>query len=228
MLKRLCQISLFGMMVATGATPGAAEQCADAPVDVASGSIAEFRLACSAAKDALRLLARCNISPRARIQIAILKEVIHPQGGAIFGMFDPFRRRALVTQQSNIPTLVKGTPYEALPQAAFYESLIVHEAVHAVMHQNMSRPGASHAAHEYPAYALQIESLSESVRQQFLQSFDQNAIRSKTMFSDAVLFFDPYFFAAHAYQHFKAAGDGCAYLQGLLEGDVAFIAPPIF
>jgi hypothetical protein len=61
----------------------------------------------------------------------------------------------------------------------------------------------------------------------FLQSFDQTAINAdSTPFSDPILFFDPYVFAARAYRHFKASPSGCAYLTALIEGDVAFIALP--
>src|SRR5262249_26065950 len=141
----------------------------------------------------------------------------------IFGLFDTKEERILVTQEANIPSLVKDTPYTKLPQHDFYKSLIVHEVVHGVMHQNLKRPVTSHAASEYPAYALQIESLSPHARDMFLQSFDQTAIRSNSSFSDAVLFFDPYFFAARAYQHLKTSPDACRNLQLLLEGEPSFI-----
>ena len=113
------------------------------------------------------------------------------------------QERVLVTREANVPSLVKDTPYARLPQRDFYRSLIVHEVVHGIMHQNLKRPASSHAAHKYPAYALQIESLDPRVRETFLQSFDQTAIADKSLFNDPVLFFDPYFFAASAYHHFK-------------------------
>jgi Family of unknown function (DUF6639) len=143
--------------------------------------------------------------------------------GAIFGLFDTKQDKVLVTQEANIPSLVNDTPYAKLPQRDFYRSLIVHEVIHGVMHQNMKRPAASHAAYEYPAYALQIESLAPNVREQFLQSFEQDAIRADAIFNDSILLLDPFFFAAQAYRHFKAAGDGCAHLNALLEGEVSFI-----
>jgi len=157
-----------------------------------------------------------------------MAEVRHPFSGAIFGLFDTKQERVLVTQEANIPALVRDTPYSELSQRDFYKSLIVHEVIHGVMHQNLKRPVTTHAAYEYPAYALQIESLPPSVRDRFLQSFDQAAIKANsTLFSDPVLFFDPYFFAARAYHHFKASADGCAHLTALLQGEVAFIAPPL-
>jgi hypothetical protein len=204
---------------------GEATRCLASAVDVTATSKEERELACSAAGDAIRLLDRCGISLRKPLELHIVSEVKHPLGGAIFGLFDTKQERVLVTREGNIPLLVEGTPYAKLPQRDFYRSLIVHEVVHGVMHQNLKRPATTHAAHEYPAYALQIESLAPHVREAFLNSFDQTAIASKALFNDTVLFFDPYFFAASAYHHFKASADGCAHLTALLHGEVAFIAP---
>ena len=212
--------------LSAAAKPGALtaqERCAEAPVDVTAASLDERRLACSAAKHALQLLGRCNISLQRPLQLQIMSEVRHPFSGAIFGLFDTKLGKVLVTQLANIPSLVRDTPYSGLPERDFYNSLIVHEVIHGVMHQNLKRPATSHAAYEYPAYALQIESLPSSVRDQFLQSFDQAAVRGDALFSDAVLHFDPFFFAARAYEHFKASADGCAHLHALLEGEVPFI-----
>jgi len=199
------------------------ERCAEAPVAVIADSSNERRFACAAAKDALHLLGRCQISARSPILIEILKEVRHPFSGPIFGLFDIKRETVLVTEYTNIPSLVRDTPYANLPQRDFYKSLIVHEVIHGILHQNYKRKPMSHAAYEYPAYALQIESLTPSVREQFLQSFDQQTIRADAMFNDSILLFDPFFFAAQAYRHFKVAGNGCAHLDALLDGEVPFI-----
>jgi len=199
------------------------ELCPEAPVHVTAASAEERGLACSAAGDAVRLLGRCGISVRRPLRVEIMSEVRHPFSGAIFGLFDIKQDKALVTQEANTPSLVKDTPYAQLPQRDFYRSLIVHEVIHGIMHQNLKRPASSHAAYEYPAYALQIESLPPNVREQFLQSFEQDAIRADTIFNDTVLFFDPFYFAAQAYRHLKAADDGCVHLNALLAGEVPFI-----
>jgi hypothetical protein len=201
------------------------DQCPGAPVDVTAASSEERGFVCSAASDAIRLLDSCGISPRKPIDVRIMSEVRHPLGSVVFGLFDTKHERVLVTQEANIPSLVKDTPYAQLPQHDFFRSLIVHEVVHGIMHQNLKRPAVSHAAYEYPAYALQIASLPPHVRNAFLQSFDQTAIADKSLFNDPVLFFDPYFFAASAYHHFKASTNGCSHLTALLEGEVSFIAP---
>jgi hypothetical protein len=221
-LSNVAQAPIGGAAAAVADQP---ERCPGLPIEVMTSSAQERRLACSAAADAARLLGRCSIAPKRPLLVEVMSQVRHPFGGPIFGMFDIARERVLVTAQTNIPALVEDTPYAALPLQDFYKSLIVHEIVHGIMHQNLQRKVETHAAYEYPAYALQLESLPEDVRATFLQSFDQAALRSNTLFSDSVLFFDPYFFAASAYQHYKGAPDACGLLTGLLSGDVAFIAP---
>ena len=193
------------------------ERCPQAPVDVTADSPDDRRLAFAAASDAIQRLGRCKISPVRPLELQIMSEVRHPLGHVIFGMFDSKRERVLVTHEENIPPLVMNTPYARLPLRDFYRSLIVHEIIHGVMHQNLKRPVGSHAAYEYPAYALQIESLEPKVRDEFLRSFDQTAVKADALFSDPILFFDPYFFAARAYHHFKASADACAVLSALLE-----------
>jgi hypothetical protein len=131
----------------------------------------------------------------------------------------------LITQEANIPCLIKDTAAAKLPLRDFYRSLIVHEVVHGVMHQNLKRQWAAHAEAEYPAYALQIETLPPDVRNAFLQSFDKAATKAGSfLFNDVVLSADSFFFAASAYEHFMALGNGCGHLQALLAGEARFVA----
>lgn len=210
-----------------GKMPGQAERCPGLPIEVEAGSAEERSLACSAGASALQLLGRCDIAPKRAVRVKIMSEVRHPLRGPIFGMFDLAREQVLITGEANMAALVAETPYASLPLRDFYRSLIVHEVVHGVMHQNLTRKATTHAACEYPAYALQLESLPADVREAFLRSFDQAALTSDAPFTDTVLFFDPYAFAARAYHHFKRSPDACAHLVGLLSGEVAFIAPPM-
>jgi len=81
----------------------------------------------------------------------------------------------------------------------------------------------SQATYEYPAYALQIESLAPSVRDLFLQSFGQRAIKVNSIFSDSTLLFDPYFLPREPICISKLLPTGAA----ILDGEASFIAPPM-
>ena len=198
-------------------------RCPLIPVDVIAESPEEHRVVCSAASAALELLGQCGIAPRGALHLEVLRLVRHPFGKhAIFGYFDNKLETIFVVQETTVPSLAAGTPYGELPHRDFYASLIVHEVVHGVMHQNLKRQPTNHAAYEYPAYALQIASLPARERQKFLQSIPHNVGPTEQIFNDTVLLFDPFYFAAQAYRHFVQS-DGCAHLAALLQGDVAFI-----
>jgi hypothetical protein len=226
----ICAPATAGLLVAlclVAAPAAAQDRCPDVPVDVAGASQEEHDLTCAAARDALQVLARCGISLRRPLSIHIMREVRHPFSGPIFGLFDVGRERVLVTQYANIAALIEHTPYRELPPTEFYASLIVHEVVHGVLHQNYGRRPKTHAAYEYPAYALQIEHLSARARERFLQSSAREPdAREGFLFTDAILLFDPFFFAARAYQHFKSSTDGCAHIHSILEGAADFITAP--
>lgn len=199
-------------------------RCPRSPVDVVGASQVEWRYVCEAAFDALRLLVRCGIPVHRPLGVKVLREIRHPaHGGLLLGLFDTTQEKVLVAALAEVPTLVRGSAYARLPEPEFYRSLIVHELVHAVMHQNLKRPASSHAAYEYPAYALQIESLPPHTREKFLQAFDRSALAADGPFSDPLLLFDPHFFAARAYTHFKNAANGCERIQAVLQGESSFI-----
>jgi hypothetical protein len=209
--------------ISDGPPPVHKQQCPDTLVVVTASSADEWRAACSAARQAVDLVGRCSIFLRRSLRVHLLPHVRHPFGGPILGFFDAKRETVFVTQPASVPALINGTPYAELPPAAFYSSVIVHEVVHGILHQNLARPATSHAAYEYPAYALQIESLPQDVRERFLSTFEPQESERPPLFSDSILFFDPYFFAARAYEHFNGSEEGCDNLHGLMQGEVDFI-----
>jgi hypothetical protein len=205
------------------------KRCPGIPVVVivTSPSEEESNIACSAAKDAVQLLGACDIVPRDALQLQIANELRHPfSKEPVFGLFDIRQQRVVVVTKAGIASLIEDTPYSELPVLDFYRSLIVHEIVHGIMHQNLKRPAASQAAYEYPAYALQLVSLPANARTMLLRAVPNRAGPGKSLFNDAILSFDPYFFAVHAYEHFTSTFDKCHLLHLLLEGELPF-APPL-
>lgn len=198
--------------------------CPAAPVKVAAASPEERELVCQAAAEAIRLLARCQISPQRLMHVEISDVVRNPFGSPIFGRFDAGQEIAFVTRYAQIASLTEQTPYSEISPADFYKSLVVHELVHGVMHQNYRRSPMSRAAWEYPAYAIQLASLPPNAREKFLHMINSRSSKGDLLFNDIILAFDPYFFAARAYEHFTGGSGGCSQVRALLEGEVQFIA----
>ena len=208
------------------AAASAGERCPSTghSVVVSSAPPDDHALICAGARQALQRLEQCAIAPKQSITINVLSEVRHPLAGLIFGYYDLEKRHIALSRLESIPELMKDTPYEGVPYREFYQSLAVHEVVHSVMHQNLKRPARSQTAYEYPAYALQIASLPPDARARFLKSFDGGRIKTAEPFSDTILSFAPYFFAARAHDHFVTSPDGCARLRAVMTGDGDFVA----
>lgn len=196
--------------------------CAGVMASTIMASEAEHRLICAAAETAINRLDQCAIALKRPLSIKVSEVVRSPFGTTIFGRFDGEADAILVTRTSNIEPLIGDTPYRELPLPDFYMSLIVHEVVHAAMHQNYRRQPTSRAAYEYPAYALQLETMMPAVRSKLLTTNRGHEERS-ILFNDMILSFDPFLFAARAYEHFAAPGQSCSRLQTLLDGDADFI-----
>ena len=177
--------ALLSLALCPAAKAAAApDPCTDVPVEVTGASAKEHPMICSGAKVAIGMLYRCGVSLRKPLQVHVMREVRHPLGGQIFGLFDTAQERVLVTESGNVPMLAEGTPYSALPPLEFHRSVIVHEVVHGILHQRYGRQPNTHAAYEYPAVRAAGRYLSPDAREEFLRAFDQLAIKANTVFSD--------------------------------------------
>ena len=208
---------------AQGHAKADAEACGSVAVSVSGASSEERDVSCLAAAQAIRLLERCGISPKWPIHIEVRAVVLNSSGSAIFGRFDAQHDAALVAQSATVRPLQADSAFRNILQGDFYRSILVHEVVHAVMHQNYKRQPASRAALEYPAFALQIASLSSIARERFLQMVNERSAAGNFLFNDIILALDPACFAARAYEHFANSDMGCGHLRALLEGNVDFI-----
>ena len=203
--------------------PVATTRCVDVPVEVTARSADERGLVCSAASRALQMLGHCEIHLHRRLHVQVTNDVVHPVRGVVLGLFDSQLEKILVTREENIPYLIGGTPFGILGQRDLYKSLIVHEVVHGVMHQNFAQNPTGRAVNEYPAYALQLASLPAGKLKKYLDSVDKSG-GGEFLFNDLVLSLDSFFFAARAYRHFASSSDGCSQLRSILAGNATFIA----
>lgn len=197
--------------------------CSDAPAFVrAAGE--DRRLVCVGIRKAVDALAACEIHPRTHVYAERVDVIVSPDGNQMFGRYDRVHDTVMVAGRASIAELVKGTPYATLPPSEFYQSIVVHETVHAIVEQNQLTPPSTRAAQEYPAYALQIAALPAASREVYLRQFDVADGNVADLFSDAILLLDPYYFAARAYTHFSKAGGSCAILERLIADKATFIA----
>jgi hypothetical protein len=241
MLKHLTFIvpSLVVLLVSANMSPSPAEHgqsqpsaatvvptqktCVGTLVDVTAPSSSEHEVACAAARQALQLLGLCKIALRGPLKVEITNNFHHPFGSPVLGFFDVGREKVIIRPLESMLLLVSDGPFAVVAPTELHASIIVHEIIHGVLHQNATGYMMSHTAGEYIAYALQIASLSPSAKRQFLQAVPVRGALENFVFSDILLSLDPFLFAAQAYHHFDASPDACQYAV-LLQRDLGFIA----
>jgi hypothetical protein len=201
--------------------------CPNADVIVFGASPQEQALICSGAVRAMHQLGRCGIVQRRSIRIRIVETVRIPLGVAAVASYDPRLDEIAITRLATAASLVQRTPYAVIPFLDLYESFAVHELVHSMMHAHVTAVNA--AAHEYAAYALQMELWPAHARTRFIAAaqaeLSPNEARS-FFFTEDLLFSNPYFFAARVFLHYSNSGDRCWTLSQLSNAPFIPEIPP--
>ena len=109
-----------------------------------------------------------------------------------------------------------------MPAELLFESIIVHELTHAYFDQISSGHYLPRIAHEYLAYAVQLDALPKSERMRIL---DKAGVAMPFAFNDineALLHTAPLTFAAMAWVHFNSEGGGAALVERIVSGELLF------
>lgn len=107
-----------------------------------------------------------------------------------------------------------------LPVDALFDSLIVHELTHAAVDQ--SSADIEPTAHEYLAYALQLDSLPAVERQMLLGKTTVTGPVELDHLDPLLLWVHPVGFAVRAWRHFDAEPDKPAAVARILSGETRF------
>lgn len=198
------------------------ERCSDLPVEVGGATPDEFRLACAAARQVFGYLSVCGIYPLQTVRIRIDPDRQHPQKGRVFAMYDTDFQTVVITALAQVRSLVRGTPYDVIPEREFFRSVVVHEVTHAVLHRHYKSELQSQSAQEYPAYALQYKSLSDDTRTRLLSEIGIDEA-GNSVFNDILLALNPFRFGAQVYKHYVRAVDSCANFHQLLRNEAKFV-----
>ncbi len=197
--------------------------CSEQKADVSGASAEEQRVVCAAVKRATELFGQCDFTDLPRVRVQVSKEPINVCGGDAFGSFDAERQAIRIVDTATCRKMANSNAaYASLPFSEFYQSIVVHEIAHQFFRSHLKDKKASHAAHEYVAYALQIASLPPRARNQLLNSFPDEPPEDLAPFVEMLLLMSPMYFGVLAYHHFSAPGNGCRVLQEIVRGEIEF------
>ena len=117
--------------------------------------------------------------------------------------------------------------YRGLSPEAAFVSILRHELTHAFMEHTTEGSPISNAAHEYVAFAFQIDAMTAEERDVFLATNGRRPAKSLDTFNMFIYGLLPGPFASAAWLHFSAPENGCAFVEDVISGRIALGAPDL-
>ncbi len=202
---------------ATGAAP-----CPGAMISVRNADASLAGKVCAAAERASALLGDCGIRQTRPVTVEIV-ETFPESHGPCVATFDCGEDILQILPPDRLAdsSIVTGA-FAEVPPEIFFDSLIVHELTHAFLHH--TDPSVPlRTAHEYLAYAFQLDSLPEEHRSTILDARNSpEPVTSSMMVNPAILLFAPQVFAANAWLYFTGVGERCTSVDRIRSGELIF------
>lgn len=197
-------------------------QCEGIPVSVHARLASEGNTVCRAATHVVRFLQSCGIEARSALNVEIVQELVATEGRA-YGCFDRSTGSIqLLTLDRCAEQLKSDDSRPGLEPTDYFRSIAVHEVAHGILAQQEGASELPVIAHEYLAYALQIDSMTSTSRQALLKPLHDRGGLSIKLPHEILLMMNPVAFGAISYLHFKSSVDQCVTIRSVLRGEVIF------
>lgn len=221
----------FGIAIALSlaAVAGRAETvaCDGGGLAVTAPETALAERVCSVAVAARERMEVCDLRQSQPISIIIQKGVVVDAFECLGAFHCDTNEIELIHPQALAENVPASRTYAGLSPMAVFDSLVVHEMAHALLEQTLGEREVGVAAHEYVAYAMQLSSLSPEDRAIFTAQYSAQASGTSDGLNAIVMMFAPGAFATSAWMHFTEPGNGCAFVEDLIEGRAILDLPPL-
>jgi hypothetical protein len=217
------------LVFGNGSLSRAEEQCSSRWLSIEANAenegFAEKHL-CKPASWAIEQMNHCGFAIKEKLTVEVVEDLRHPFDMPVVGKSDSAEFRVQLATPSQCRQLArKEIALAEVDFHALYESIVVHEVIHAVLWQQLDHPqteSISEIAPEYVAYAFQLLSLPETDRRNLLAAFPRAPPRDLGPFNYMALQLNPLRFATNAYRHLMSVDDRCEFLRKVISGEVAF------
>jgi hypothetical protein len=196
--------------------------CNGTNVHVAAEDRTLSELTCDAARVALERLAEVKLAPAGGpVDILVVSEGEALHHGRV-ASFASNRKLITILNPATLADLASpSSAFSRLDADAFYAGLVLHELAHVGLDEAFGA-GPGPIAHEYVAYALQLESLETGERNAFLRGLTDGEAASIEYLNWGILMLSPDVFAAHAWHHFQSQGADADAVEAAMTGQVPF------
>ncbi|MGP6086652.1 hypothetical protein [Antarctobacter jejuensis] len=194
--------------------------CADSKATVLSTDKELSSRICEVVSRSLPVLRNCHLVARRPLVIRVSQQL---HGTGYIARFAPHRQEILLPAPQDLGNhFAADSAFLTVPKRDLFESIIVHEMVHALFSSTICGRETCLAGHEYLAYALQIDALPKQSRDQLLTAFPEVKPQGLEWFDNRTLTETPELFAVTAWRHFNQPAHGCDLVSGLVTGKTVF------
>lgn len=206
-------------------TPKTSGICPGLNVTATAPEAGLFGLICRTATDHVARLSACGIFPTRPISVTAVPE-IEGQPANCVGAFHCERDEVMIVLPETLAAReVPGFIYKGLRPEEAFVSILRHEMTHALLEHMTEDSPISAAAHEYLAFAFQIEAMTNDQRAAFLETNGTRPAKSLDTFNMVIYRFVPGRFDAAVWLHFSAPENGCRFARDVIEGRVILGTP---
>jgi len=184
-----------------------------------------FDLICEAAIDQAARLSACGIFPARPIKVTAVPKIEGLPANCV-GAFHCDRDEILIVSPETLAS--RDAPdfiYQGLKPEAAFVSILRHELTHALLEHTTEDHPINSAAHEYIAFAFQIEAMTDDERAIFLETNGRRPAKSLETFNMFIYGLVPGRFASAAWVHYSAPDNGCGFVRDVIAGRVVLGTP---
>jgi hypothetical protein len=181
---------------------------------------------CGIASDILPGLDACHLVPKRPVVFGF-KTSLSTNGRSCLGLFHRESDQiSLLTPESFSQAHTQSDFCEMIPEEAHFDSIVIHELVHAVLGQSPCADTLCRLDNEYIAYAIQLESMPQETRDLFLERYGPRSPDQASRVNGFFLEAAPLAFAAASWLHFTSEGNGCDLVGRIVRGEFTFAQEP--
>lgn len=221
-MRWLRPLIVFFCTVPTVASGQMQVACGESEIVVSAASRQEANDTCEAAGRADRKLRKLGLAHEEPLLVEVVED-LEFEAGSCMAYYDAAAEKLQILSE---PCLSESPPPASvlpeMPANVLFESLILHELTHAYLDETLDGEPLPRAAHEYLAYAIQVDAFPEAVRKRLLDK--ANVVPPVTIeeLNDSILFMAPARFAASAWMFFQQNGGGADAVTRVLIGQDRF------
>lgn len=178
-------------------------------------------IACDAITRTLGFMAASGFDTRNALRVEIVDELSTRDQGHPLGTYDNGSDAIRLLSWESFCQACSDNPLFGMPpNLDLYQSVIAHEAAHAIASGNFRIEKPSRTAHEYIAYVVQLSTMPADLRQLIIEQSSVSGFNDASEISSVYLAMNPEAFAVKCYLHYRDPENGNEFLHKLLGGEV--------